>query len=56
MEIVSAGGTLRKLPVARGTSRISMTIELPAMRGQYYYLRVTQYDNELAWTSPVFVD
>jgi hypothetical protein len=56
VEIVSAGKVVHALPLTRGEARLSETIDLPAQAGGHYYLRVTQFDGERAWTSPVFID
>ena len=56
VQVVTAGRAVRELPFKRGEDRLSATIELPALPGAHYYLRVTQADGERAWTSPIFMD
>jgi len=56
VEVVTASRAIRELQLKRGESRVSATVELPAVPGGHYYLRVTQADGERAWTSPVFMD
>jgi hypothetical protein len=56
VEIVTAGRCAHDLPLTRGEDRFSTTIDLPVTRGSHYYLRITQADDERAWTSPVFID
>jgi hypothetical protein len=56
VEIVTAGQSVRELPITRGDDRLSATVDLPVTKGGHYYLRVTQADGERAWTSPVFMD
>jgi hypothetical protein len=55
VEIVTAGRTVRAVPLKRGDDRLSATVDLPATPGGHYYLRVTQSDGERAWTSPIFI-
>jgi hypothetical protein len=56
VQVVTASRAVRDLPLPRGQDRLSTTVELPAMPGGHYYLRVTQADRERAWTSPIFMD
>jgi hypothetical protein len=56
VEIVTAGNVVRDLSLRRGDDRLSATIDLPAVEGGHYYLRIKQVDGERAWTSPVFFD
>ena len=44
VEIVTAGNAVRALPLRRGEDRLSATVDLPAVEGGHYYLRVTQLD------------
>jgi hypothetical protein len=55
-EIVTAGRSVRAVPLKRGDDRLSATVDLPATPGGHYYLRVTQADGERAWTSPIFIE
>ena len=54
IDVVSPSGTARVLSCARGLDNFDEMIQLPAVRGGFYYLRITQSDGERAWTSPVF--
>jgi hypothetical protein len=56
VQVVTAGQTVRDLPINRGDDRLSASVELPAVPTGHYYLRVIQADGERAWTSPIFMD
>jgi hypothetical protein len=56
VEVVTAGRAVRTLPLKRGEAGLSATIDLPAIDGSHYYLRVSQIDGERAWSSPVFIN
>jgi len=56
LEVVKNGETVLRRP-GQGPE-ISLDVEdgEPARAGDYYYVRVTQQDGGLAWSSPVWVD
>ncbi len=58
LELIQSGPKIREFPVQAGmlTYSLTWTAQEPAVAGSsYYYLRVTQADGEMAWSSPVFV-
>jgi hypothetical protein len=56
IEVVGPRGTAHIITCRRGETVANETIELPVVRGGYYYVRITQSDGERAWTSPIFFD
>jgi hypothetical protein len=55
VEVVTAARPIRELVAGRGDDCLTTDVELPAVVGGHYYLRVTQRDGERAWTSPIFM-
>jgi hypothetical protein len=56
IEVVAPGGPVRVLACGRGSEHFHETVELPAVRSGFYYLRILQADGERAWASPIFFE
>ncbi len=56
VEVVKNNCDVASLPVEGERCMAEWVDHSPARNGDFYYLRVTQVDEEMAWASPVWVD
>ena len=57
LSVVTNGGVLHEQRPSGLRASVEIDTEVPAERGWgYYYLRVVQEDDEMAWSSPIWVE
>lgn len=56
VEIVSSQGVAHSMTLVRGDGHLDSTVKLAVLPGGFYYIRLSQVDNERAWSSPIFFE
>jgi len=57
IEVVHNGQVMKKITVENDTRNIKTECEVPSKEQMgYYYIRVSQRDREMAWSSPIWID